>query len=162
MNANEVATWASLALSAVSLPVTIGGFWFAIVQLRKTQSSVEAVSVAIAQERVRTRNARLRDLAGELRRLADDVHEASAASDWPMWRRSLRRWLWLAAEADDVLPQTIDGDTVREVFRTASSAAAEAMELPGRRQQAAAAQAASAVTSATVALVRELSRLTSD
>ena len=161
VNAIEVATWVSLGLSAASLPVTIGGFWFAIVQLRKTQSAVEATRAALEDERARVRGERLRELGAELRRLALDVQGAAEVADWTSWHRHLNSWSWIAAEAEDVLPLGVAGDEFRANLRAANQAVREAIDAAAARRQKQAAVSAQRATSATTAAYLRLrSRLT--
>lgn len=61
-------TWLGVGLSAVGLAVSVGGFWIAIAQIRKTRTAVEAYRAAELLTEQRLARVRMSELVAALKR----------------------------------------------------------------------------------------------
>ena len=87
---DSVGTWPGVALTAVSLPVTVGGFWIAIAQIRKTAGAADASARSAAATLATVRELQLRDGLSRLVGLSREIESTRAAA---VQRRLVSDWL---------------------------------------------------------------------
>jgi hypothetical protein len=110
VDANSFGTWLGAGLSGAGLIVSVGGFWFAIAQIRKTKSAVEQARDAVARAERRVAASNLLVVIPQFLELEAQL-SGTLSSDSEVTRLLLTRWRHLAAQVRALVQRALADET---------------------------------------------------
>lgn len=126
-NSDSVGTWLGVALGAVGLLVSLGGFAFTIVQVRKTRSAAEAARDAVGRAQHDLARTRLLALIPNMLRAEASL---AAATESAAQVATLVEWRHLAGEVQGIAnSEATAAVATRDEFDELVQALTDAMSL---------------------------------
>lgn len=121
---DSVGTWLGVALGILSVVISIGGFWIAIAQIRKTRNALEAHHRAVRQTEARLGLARQSRLLQELQQSQANFDSGIAGRQAQKLRIAVGDWRRTASEMAGTTATDPASESLRSVLHEAMSLAA--------------------------------------